>query len=162
MVTLNHPAQGSTSWFTPVDQNWTTLENSLSAGVLVSQGTATVTGGEQTTSSATFVDVTGASVTFSLSSTAWVAIDAVLTTRLVVGDPYTRTGWGINVDGTDYNIGTTANDTNYSDYRMVSLHHELSLGAGSHTVKVRFERITGGPCRVVSSTDSPTRLYVRS
>ena len=33
MVTLNHPAQGSTNWFSPVDSNWTTLEQALSFGV---------------------------------------------------------------------------------------------------------------------------------
>jgi hypothetical protein len=33
MVTLNHPAQGNTNWFTPVDNNWSTLEQALTFGV---------------------------------------------------------------------------------------------------------------------------------
>jgi hypothetical protein len=33
MVQLNHPAQGNTNWFTPVDQNWTTLEQSLDQAI---------------------------------------------------------------------------------------------------------------------------------
>jgi hypothetical protein len=33
MVTLNHPVQGNTNWFTPVDSNWTTLEQALTFGV---------------------------------------------------------------------------------------------------------------------------------
>jgi hypothetical protein len=32
MVTLNHPTLGSTSWYTPVDTNWTTIENALTSG----------------------------------------------------------------------------------------------------------------------------------
>jgi len=32
MVTLNHPAQGNTNWFTPVDTNWSLLEAALSSG----------------------------------------------------------------------------------------------------------------------------------
>jgi len=32
MVSLNHPAQGSTNWFTAVDNNWTTLEGGLNSG----------------------------------------------------------------------------------------------------------------------------------
>jgi hypothetical protein len=33
MVTLNHPAQGNTNWFMPVDNNWTTLEQALTFGI---------------------------------------------------------------------------------------------------------------------------------
>lgn len=32
MVTLNHPAQGNTNWYSMVDQNWTTIEGNLGVG----------------------------------------------------------------------------------------------------------------------------------
>jgi hypothetical protein len=31
MVALNHPAQGNTNWFAPVDSNWSTIESTLNA-----------------------------------------------------------------------------------------------------------------------------------
>lgn len=55
MVTLNHPTQGNTNWFTPVDSNWTTIENSLDQSVC--QGRLTLATGTPVTIS----DVTGAS-----------------------------------------------------------------------------------------------------
>jgi hypothetical protein len=33
MVALNHPGQGSTNWYTPVDSNWTTIEQSLDQAI---------------------------------------------------------------------------------------------------------------------------------
>jgi hypothetical protein len=58
MVALNHPAQGNTSWFTPVDQNWTTIEQSLDQAIC--QGRLTLTSGTPVTTS----DVTGATTLY--------------------------------------------------------------------------------------------------
>jgi hypothetical protein len=49
MVTLNHPLLGSTSWYTPVDTNWTTLEAALTSGSSLTTvaSTPTTLGGSQ-------------------------------------------------------------------------------------------------------------------
>ncbi len=52
MVTLNKPSGGDTNWATPVNDNWTTIENSLGLGIC--EGRLTLTSGNAVPTSEVF------------------------------------------------------------------------------------------------------------
>lgn len=124
------------------------------------------TGGIQGVSSGTYIDVTGATITFSLPVAGTVQFFASAT---ALSNPFTQgnyIGLGINVNGTDYPGGGTGGQafnaagggilvtSGFTSGDSITLARALSLPAGSYTVKLRVL----GSGYLESSTDFPTKL----
>jgi hypothetical protein len=104
MVAVNHPALGSTSWFTPVDQNWTNLQNALNNGQGVTIANSTPTQLSANQNDYAFAGGNSAYVFQRLSASAAVNVTGI--TAGSDGQRYVLANVGTN------NITITNQDTN--------------------------------------------------
>jgi hypothetical protein len=124
------------------------------------------TGGAQTISSGTFVDVTGVTLAFNLTAPAAVQF---LASATALSNPFVQgnyIGLAINVNGTDYAIGGPGAQAfnaagggilvtgGFTSGDSISGHLILNLPAGAYTVKLRAL----GSGFIESSANFPTKL----
>ena len=136
------------------------------AGTVANYQETIFTGGPQTISSGSYVDVTGASLTIVTSSPRFVRFDGRLTANMVQANPGPVTGASvaiaINIDGTDYPLGSPQqagleinNGNSQNANQIASGWKTLNLPAGSHTVKLRAKALSGSST-ILSGADSPS------
>lgn len=123
------------------------------------------TGGIFDTSSATFVDVTGVTKTFSLSGTKTVRVSAEFTGYRLWSDSDPTAYYALNIDGTDYKKGSLKLSlaSGYNGQWALHIEKFISLGSGSHTVKLRMRSDGAHNSHILSDTENPsviTAMYV--
>lgn len=119
---------------------------------------ASETGGEFTTSSATFVSVTGTSLSFNLTDPKNVRVSFEFTGHHAQADTDIQAFYGIDIDGTQYTKGILQSSLPGGGQFFVALHveKELDLAAGAHTAALLLRSDGAHNSRIVSSTDAPT------
>jgi hypothetical protein len=126
------------------------------------------TGAEFQTTSGTYIDVPGATLTFN-KPTAGTALCVVqgawrMNGGLAGGHPSVIIA--INVDGVDYTMGRgedhTGHDALWGSNPFSYILPIPAMSTGSHTVKLRIKRINGTiySVGITNSADSPTRVMI--
>jgi len=104
----------------------------------------------RTTTSATLVDITGATTTVTLQRPSDVA---VWMTAHVSASAVCDLGLAISVDGTDHDL-TDTHLTSTDEGNVATIHRTVSkLAPGTYTVKGRFQRTSGGGTPSVDRVD---------
>lgn len=113
----------------PADNSVTTEK--IAAGAVTQVVTSPSLTETFSTTSISYVDVTGVSLSITTSAGTTLAIK-VNVPRMSSSASSTRAHLGVNVDGTDYNVGA-ANNSGSSCYAELY----FQLAAGTHTIKLR-------------------------
>jgi hypothetical protein len=136
------------------------------AGGLADQNKAEIkyTGASQQFTSAAYVDLTGVTITFILANTRLVKFNYRSSVWILLGITSGSTATlTLNVDGVDYPCGTVLEQTGVGVGSVTSGFEALTLGAGSHTAKLRV-KTTGtavvGVADVANGVDAPSQITV--
>jgi hypothetical protein len=108
--------------------------------------------GTNSTTSATLVDIPGATTTITLDEIVNVSIWMACNVTDVSGSSVI--GLAVNIDGTDHDI-EQSNVSNTIDNSVTTIVHrsDAGLSVGTHTIKGRFERVSGAGTPAVKRVD---------
>lgn len=96
----------------------------------------------RTTTSASLVDVTGATTTITLEEAVEIAAFASVHWS---GDGICDLGVALNINSVDHDEQTIHIQSSTDSGNATIVHRSAELAAGTYTVKLRFRRISGGP-----------------
>lgn len=108
---------------------------------------------QRTTTSATLVDITGASTTITLTRAADIAV--FLNCEVSASGASADIGLAVNIDGTDHDVTITHLSAAASDNGVSGIVHRTAspLAPGTYTVKGRFKRAAGAGTPAVDRAD---------
>lgn len=119
---------------------------------------AIATGGQFDTSSATFVDVTGTTLNFSLTDPKNVTIKAQFTGIRDFADTDITALYALKIDGTDYKMGGLKLSLagGFNGFWVQSFEKTIALGVGPHIAVLRLKSDGTHNSHIASDTDKPT------
>jgi hypothetical protein len=131
---------------------WTTVSSGVAAFARVVRST-----GDVTTTSTSFVDVTGATVTITTGLFPVVVGWTAGTANSTSGE---RVDLKILVDGSQDGLGVEFSGSSANKQMNASFTHQTAvLTAGSHTIKMQF-KVSGGTGTIYANSTSPASFYV--
>jgi hypothetical protein len=126
----------------------------------------TFTGGNQTITLGSYVDITGTTLSITTTTPGFVRFDGRATINCVQTNPGPVHGaacaFAINIDGTDYPVGTVQmagteiNNGNSQNLDGIATGWKtIALAAGAHTAVLRAKAVSGSST-VLSTADAPS------
>lgn len=124
---------------------------------------AVETGGQFDSLSASFVDVTGTTVNFSLTDTKNVIVKAEFVGMRDAADTDLFAYYALSIDGIDYNKGSLklSLSPGFNGRWPIHIEKTINLAAGAHVVKLRLKSNGANNSHIASNTDEPTVVTVQ-